>query len=128
MRHWTEKVIGKTVAAFASDLGMRDFQLNANGIGPDAFAYKGKQLIWFEFKGCKVRVADASQASGDRPGRFRIDPNQHPGRYGTPNLWYVLVVYEGNSKRGRDIVKVSFVRSDKLPQRDTVISLQAMKG
>lgn len=122
MRHFTEDAVARMVACFATDQGMCRFRMTTEGVGPDATAMRAGESVAFEFKACATWVADVSKPQGRRPGRFRVDPNQHAGLYGTARLFYVFINYDADD---RTVTQVRIMRSDLLPQRDTVISLSA---
>lgn len=123
-RHWSEDKVRRTVEVFAFDQGMRDFRVKTEGVGPDAVALWKGRTVSFEFKAAASWVSAGPSRGGSRPGRFRIDPNQHEG-FGTPFLFYVLISWDRDNGDDGVITQVRILRSDLLPQRKTVISLPA---
>lgn len=121
-RHFIENKLERTLSVFCQDNGMREFTMGTMGKGPDATALLEGREVVFEIKAAANRVKDVSKSNGTRPGRFRIDPAQYQG-YGTRWVWYVLVVYVPTGPKDGEIVNLNIIRSDQLPQRDTIISL-----
>ena len=136
--HFTELLARDLIRAFVEGLDMVGLQFNDGDLdGADAWAWKGSERIEFEIKACMERVKDKSKPCGTRPGRFRVDPDQYD-TYGTEFLYYLFVVYrptrwgfdmETGARRaiGGEIVKSKFVRSDNLPQKDTIFGLSISK-